>query len=1046
MKKLLLGLVLFATTLRAQTPVNIVIGTTPINSNLQKVGIDPSVVTEYGNGQVARNLFMGDGADLNGYYMQTSVPCSNGGTQSTINWFSNASSPSGFPANFFVGANYIAKNSGTLAVTGTGTITASTTNITSGINFTPSVPFSAPCITTNPDVMNIYLRNGNALMSPLNLLSRTGAGLTCPSTTVWNTSDTSPNSLNHIHSLVLPPGCSVTFFADQTQRNATNTNSTLSAQPVNNIDINGPYTWGFRSKCNTSGTCAVSVFLKRANGTSCFVGTGGGCSGIPFIPAFNATPNAGWQDFGSNFTGSETNNGSALRGNLQYTYTNTGTASLLLQDMEVVEGTTLSGGNPTKYRDIFVKTLQKYSPGAIRFMDPGMWPTYVGAMIQPISVNGGALMWANVNNYVPYTLYPTMTYDDMLGLCDFLSVNCIISIGQFNLPSDWTQLATWTSTNAHYISIKNKGLGVWYEHGNEAFNSGAGGALYEGDGNLYASYVGPNFQAFRGATGYDATHMHLVANGWFASGQCKDQFGWCHNVMTVAGTTTNGSPDGIELAPYNGSNLATYTTSGSKLATTGDQWDALNAQIGIFDTTATAPSGNASMKASQTYMHTNFPNKFILDYEQGPGVIFSTSTTQEYVDDYVAGAGEGIALTMHQAWQDKYALINGPKEIFAATEIYNGINCTGSCQANQVSPLWGLTGPAGLACGPGELNTCSANVRGTFIPLAMLNNAFNTLSSINVVNSSVTGTVPSFNYAGGQAGSVGAINNVPRVDCTPYSDGTHAVLACFNTDVVAYTLNFSGAGAPTGASQVTAYPPSGVSIVAHNENYFIGAGSISPVIPYPSTSGGSGSSYVIQPQNFLLLTYTVGGTPIASAPTFSPIAGTYTGTQIITINDSTPGATIFCSTDNITFILCPAPQTVSSSKTLYAYVTASGYTQSPTASAAYVIVAPVAATPTFSPAPNTYTSTQTVTLGDTTPGSAIHYTLDGSTPTSGSMVYTTPLSVATTQTIKAIAIASGFTNSAVATGLYTINLGTVVSVSIGGNVVYSACIGAPVCP
>jgi len=80
-----------------------------------------------------------------------------------------------------------------------------------------------------------------------------------------------------------------------------------------------------------------------------------------------------------------------------------------------------------------------------------------------------------------------------------------------------------------------------------------------------------------------------------------------------------------------------------------------------------------------------------------------------------------------------------------------------------------------------------------------------------------------------------------------------------------------------------------------------------------------------------------------------------------------------------------------------------------------------AATPTFSPAPGTYSAAQSVKLSDTTAGAVIHCTTDGTTtPTASSPVCTT-LQVGTTTTIKAIAVASGYNNSAVASGTYVIN-------------------------
>lgn len=79
-----------------------------------------------------------------------------------------------------------------------------------------------------------------------------------------------------------------------------------------------------------------------------------------------------------------------------------------------------------------------------------------------------------------------------------------------------------------------------------------------------------------------------------------------------------------------------------------------------------------------------------------------------------------------------------------------------------------------------------------------------------------------------------------------------------------------------------------------------------------------------------------------------------------------------------------------------------------------------AATPTFSVATGVYTSTQTVTISDATAGASIYYTTTGTTPTTGSSLYGGAISVSSTETLKAIAVANGYSNSAVATAAYTI--------------------------
>ena len=80
----------------------------------------------------------------------------------------------------------------------------------------------------------------------------------------------------------------------------------------------------------------------------------------------------------------------------------------------------------------------------------------------------------------------------------------------------------------------------------------------------------------------------------------------------------------------------------------------------------------------------------------------------------------------------------------------------------------------------------------------------------------------------------------------------------------------------------------------------------------------------------------------------------------------------------------------------------------------------VAATPTFSPVPGMYSSSQPVTITDSTPGSVIYYTTNGTAPSASSTKYTGGITVASTESIQAIAVASGYSNSAVASAIYII--------------------------
>jgi N-acetylneuraminic acid mutarotase len=83
---------------------------------------------------------------------------------------------------------------------------------------------------------------------------------------------------------------------------------------------------------------------------------------------------------------------------------------------------------------------------------------------------------------------------------------------------------------------------------------------------------------------------------------------------------------------------------------------------------------------------------------------------------------------------------------------------------------------------------------------------------------------------------------------------------------------------------------------------------------------------------------------------------------------------------------------------------------------------PATATPAFTPAAGTYSTTQTVSITDSTPGATIYYTTNGTTPTTSSTQYTGAITVAASETIQAIAVASGYSASNVASATYTFTL------------------------
>jgi hypothetical protein len=96
----------------------------------------------------------------------------------------------------------------------------------------------------------------------------------------------------------------------------------------------------------------------------------------------------------------------------------------------------------------------------------------------------------------------------------------------------------------------------------------------------------------------------------------------------------------------------------------------------------------------------------------------------------------------------------------------------------------------------------------------------------------------------------------------------------------------------------------------------------------------------------------------------------------------------------------------------YGFVPSSVVTSTFTSAAA-------AATPVFSPGSSSFATSLNVSISDATAGATIYYTLDGSTPTTSSTVYSGPIAVSGASTVlKAIATHTGNSQSATATATY----------------------------
>lgn len=168
-----------------------------------------------------------------------------------------------------------------------------------------------------------------------------------------------------------------------------------------------------------------------------------------------------------------------------------------------------------------------------------------------------------------------------------------------------------------------------------------------------------------------------------------------------------------------------------------------------------------------------------------------------------------------------------------------------------------------------------------------------------------------------------------------------------------------------------------------------------------------------------------------AVPTPSSGAGTYNTSQNVSLSTATTGAAIYYTTDgsdpktSSTRVLYSTSINICETTTIKAYAVKDNMSDSAVVSFTYIIdlLAEQVAAPTASQAPGTYDAAVGVSLSTATYGAAIYYTTDGSDPKTSStrVLYSTPISIETTATIKAYAAKAGMSDSEVLSYSYIIN-------------------------
>jgi hypothetical protein len=173
-----------------------------------------------------------------------------------------------------------------------------------------------------------------------------------------------------------------------------------------------------------------------------------------------------------------------------------------------------------------------------------------------------------------------------------------------------------------------------------------------------------------------------------------------------------------------------------------------------------------------------------------------------------------------------------------------------------------------------------------------------------------------------------------------------------------------------------------------------------------------------------------GGAWNTATPTFSVMGGTYGVPQTVIIATVTAGAEIHYTLNGqdpeLTdpSIASGASVTIDQTRTLKARAWKADMPPSHIAAATYTMQVNV---PSFNPWGATFASPPVVSMSTTTPGAQLRYTLDGATPTEASPLYTGPITMSTTTTMKAIGYRSGWSASTVTSSVYTLNYGTLAT-------------------
>jgi hypothetical protein len=693
-----------------------------------------------------------------------------------------------------------------------------------------------------------------------------------------------------------------------------------------------------------------------------------------------------------------------------------------------------------------IETRELWDPG---YVDPG-WEGAGG-----IDINGGILEWIPlmkqwVNQYYPgleigCTEYSWGNDNSLTGATEQADVLGIFGLYGFDLATNWgappkpgyLAMQMYRNYDGNLSSFGDTSVSAQVA---DPDNLSAFAALRSSDGALTVVVINKqtgttpvtvslaDFGTTGTAQAYQissATQTAINSLGSVAVTNNAINFTAPSQSVTLfvipTGSVTSAptTPTGLAASVGNGAATLTWNAGGGATSYTLSRG---SSSSGPFAAIATVTS-----PAPTTYTNTGLTNGTTYYY-----VVSGTNA-----DGTSANSSPAVAATplIPPTFTSSATASPNPVVQNSSTTVTATVKCTANTLTNGTVQIIAVD-PSGNATTLKSFTDQNFTANETETYTATLTPALVGTYTLEVEVTSATGQQWSLNSTAGTVSVSSALSFTSTGTATPSS------VAIGATTTIAVTVKNTGTVAySNGNVEVQIFNASNTAVVTQvysSQNIAAGASESYSFTWTPSSSTATGT-YSVDVGAFdsswstdyywntdATITVTTASTT-AAKPTFNPVGGTYAAAQSVTISDATAGVTIYYTTNgtmpttsSAVYGSTPIPVSATGT-TIKAIAAKTGLKTSPMASATYTLQATA---PTLSLKMGTYTTTQSVTIGDTTSGAVIWYTTDGTTPVPGegtAVQYNgTAVTIHQTSTLKAVAALTGWKTSSAASAIYTL--------------------------